>query len=111
MSNDSHGKDDHGGGDNKSPGGIIDRRFLADWFLARGLNYITGGIDLTGIIAKIVTVVLVIMTIGALIGYTISQRQAPFLYVFIPAGLGIVAYYERDIAIILFIALLLFVML
>ena len=102
---DSHGHehDDHG---EKKGGG---RGFLFDWFLAKGLNYATGGIDLTDIIAKIVAFVLIVMSIGALIGYIIAQREAPFLLVFAPAALAIIAYYERDIAIVLFVALLLFV--
>ncbi|GEM_PF-2920192 len=98
---DPHGHDDHGGGEKHSGGG--GRHFMADRFLGRVLDYITGGI------AKLVAFILIIMTVGAIVGYVISQRQAPFLLVFVPAALGVIAYYERDIAIVLFAALLLFV--
>lgn len=99
---DSHGPDGHGGGEKKSSGGG-DRSFMADRFLGRIFEYISDGIG------KLIAFILIMITVGALIGYYISYRHWDFLLVFVPAGLGIIAYYERDIAIILFAALLLLV--
>ena len=99
----SHGDDDHGG-DKKAPGGG-NRHFMVDRFFSRIVDYVTGGI------AKLIAFIFIMITVGALIGYFIASKQWPFLLVFIPAALGVVAYYERDVAIILFAALLLFVVL
>ncbi len=102
MSHDSHS--DSGGGGKKASGGG-DRSFMVDRLFQRIVSYVSEGI------AKLIAFILIVVTIGALIGYVIAQRQAPFLLVFAPAALGIIAYYERDVAILLFVALLLFVVL
>ncbi|MBI4210668.1 MAG: hypothetical protein HY544_04145 [Candidatus Diapherotrites archaeon] len=99
----SHDEQGHDNGHGEGKKGDKDKSFMVDRFLGRIGDYIAGGI------AKLVAFILIIMTVGALVGYVIAQRQAPFLLVFLPATLGIIAYYERDIAVLLFVALLLFV--
>ena len=96
--------DDHGeAAQSKGKDSGDDKTFMVDRFFSRLADYITEEI------AKLVAFLLILVTIGALVGYVIATRQAPFLLVFVPAVLGIIAYYERDIAILLFVALLLFV--
>lgn len=98
---DSHGHSDHG----HEKKGNGDRSFMVDRFFERIVDYISGRI------AKLIALMFIIMTVGALIGYFIAIKQAPFIFIFLPATLGIIAYYERDVAIVLFVALLLFVLL
>ncbi len=102
MSNDSHAHDSHGAGEKKASGGG-DRGFMVDRLFKRLIDYVSEGI------ARLIAFILIVVTIGALIGWVIAQRHAPFILVFAPAALGIIAYYERDIAILLFVGLLLFV--
>ena len=97
--------DAHGKGEDKKGSGDDDRTFMVDRFFARVTNFVSDEI------AKLVLFVFVLITIGAVIGFVVAERQFNPVWIFAPAVVGIIAYYERDIAILLFVAIILFVFL
>ena len=97
---DAHGHDaGHGDGAAKESGGR--KGSMSDNFINKIIDFVTENI------AKAVAFIFILVTIGAVLGWEIAQRGANPLFLFVPAAIGIVAYYERDIAIILFVALIL----
>ena len=103
MSDHGHDTGHGSGGGNKGSGS--EKSFVVDKIFGRVMDYIGEKI------AKLVAFMLLIITIGAIFGFYVAQKSGNPLFLLIPACLGIVAYYERDIATLIFVGILLFVIL
>ncbi len=101
----SSGHDSHGHGESHSETKTKDKNNMFDETidkLAKRIeNYITGGIS------KLIAAILFLITIGAAYGYLAASRGEPIAEYFIiaPAVAGLIAYYNRSFAVILFIIL------
>ena len=95
----------HGNGDGAKKDSGGEKGFMVDRFFGRIMEYVGEGI------AKLVAFLLIIVSIGAIFGFYVAIKGGNPLLLLIPAGLGAIAYYERDIAILIFVGILLFVVL
>ena len=100
---DDHGShDSHGGHKEEKSGGKADMvEQTVDRLAKRVEDYITGGIS------KLIAGILFLITIGAAYGYIAASRGEPIAEYFIiaPAVAGIIAYYNRAFAVLIFILL------
>ncbi len=105
---DSHGRGGQGhdeNGHSAGKGSHDEKNFMVDNIFNRITSFVSDKI------AKLVLFLFIILTIGAIIGYVIALRRLDPLWLFAPLLLGIFAYYERDIAILIFIMLVILVIL
>ncbi|VVB99870.1 Uncharacterised protein [uncultured archaeon] len=56
-------------------------------------------------------IILILISLGAVLGYIIAWRQWEFYWALAPAALGVLAYYERDIAFLIFIIIAIIIIL
>lgn len=100
---DGHGDhgahDSHGGHKEEKSGGKTDMVEQAVDRLGKRIeDYVTGGIS------KLVASILFLITIGAAYGFIAASRGAPIAEYFViaPAIAGLVAYYNRTFAVLIF---------
>jgi hypothetical protein len=105
MSSGHDGHESHGHSESHSEAKTKDKTSMVDETIDRLAkrieNYITGGIS------KLIAAILFLITIGAVYGYLAASRGEPIAEYFIiaPAIAGLLAYYNRSFAVILFILL------
>ena len=80
------------------------KNFMVDRFISGLTDWIAEGIG------KFVAFILFMVTVGAVFGYFVAVRDLNALWLMAPAVVGLIAYYERDIAIVLFVIILVIVL-
>lgn len=103
MSSDGHG----GGSGGAWPGGgsPSDIKCHTDNVFKKVEDYITKSIQ------SFVAFLFILVSIGAVIGYLVAQKPGSEWLVLVPAAAGLIAYYNRDFAVLVLGTLVLIVLL
>jgi len=106
MAHDEHGESSEGR-ESGNPKSTSDKKSMSDNLFNKIIDYVQGGI------ATFVAFLFLLITIGAIFGALVVSHAGtiggivPFILI-APAALGVLAYYNRDFAVAIFIILVLF---